>query len=140
MAKQPWQIAEEEFEARYRALGKSAYLHRLVDAAEVHGRTGRIGLSRAMPADYVVVHDGVTHFAEVKSSKDKTAFRFSLLRDKQSAAARMILAAGGGYLVYVKSHVREMWFRFPYALVLSTTKASIPWAELESYVWHPSMT
>lgn len=142
MAKNSGKSSEALFEAALDRLGKRAYYHRLLDAAEVRGRTGRIGLIRPMPSDYIVTIDGLTSYSEIKSSQDPSAFRFSLLRVKQSAAAVQIVAAGGDYFVYVHRLLTDTWFKFPYQIVLNVKaagKASIPWSDLKEYTCQISM-
>lgn len=142
MAKNTGKPSEEHFEAVWGALGKRAYLHRFVDAAEIVGRTGKIGFSRKAPADYLLVHNGQTEFAEVKSTQNATSFPFSLLQVGQTAAAAMAIAAGGSYFVYAHRLSTDEWFRFPYALVVQTKalgKASIPWNALKEHAWTTPM-
>jgi penicillin-binding protein-related factor A (putative recombinase) len=124
--------SEQIFEDYFASLGKRAYLHRLVDAAEVRGRTGKIGQVRSAPADYIVTCDGQTFYAEVKSTIHKTRFAFSLLRTSQTAAAKQVLAAGGDYFVYIHSIVRNEWFRVPYKSLksLQPEASSIKWCDL----------
>lgn len=139
MAKNTGKPSEQLFESAHDSLGKRAYYCRLVDAAEVKGRTGRMGHVRPQPSDYVLVVDGVTSFAEVKSTQEKTSFPFSLLRTKQSAAAKMILGAGGSYFVYLHDLTRDRWFKVPYALIQIVKdhgKSSIPWDDLKEFKWN----
>ncbi|RWM90038.1 MAG: hypothetical protein EOR84_22780 [Mesorhizobium sp.] len=134
MAKNTGKPSEQEFESIWNKLGKSAWVWRVVDAAEVRGRTGKIGFTRSAPSDYIVAHNGV-HFAEVKSTQDDTAFRFSLLRKIPSAMAIMILAAGGDYFVYIHRLPTNEWFRVPYAMIRDTEKRSLTWQELKGHRW-----
>ena len=134
MAKQAWQTAEDEFEQHWKQFGKSAWVHRFADAAELKGRTGAVGKVRPQPSDYLVVFNGSTIFCEVKSTTNPTSFPFSLLRTTQSAAARMVRAAGGEYNVYVKALATNTWYVVPYRLIDMTKemgKASLPWKLLE---------
>jgi penicillin-binding protein-related factor A (putative recombinase) len=143
MAKNSGKPSESDFEDILSRLGKRAYCYRIVDAAEVRGRTGRIGFIRPAPSDYIVTIDGQTSYSEVKSTTDTSAFRFSLLRTKQSAAAVQIVAAGGDYFVYVHSLVQNRWYRIPYQTILgvkATGKASINWSDLQGYEWKLSST
>jgi len=143
MAKNNGKPSEDDFETILDRLGKRAYCHRLVDAAEVRGRTGHIGFTRPAPSDYIVTIDGRTDYSEVKSTLDPSAFRFALLRKKQSAAAIQIVAAGGGYFVYVHSLIQDRWFKIPYAKILETKeagKASITWSDLKDYEWKINST
>lgn len=135
MVKNTGHSAQDEFEAIHARMGKLAYLHRLVDAAEVVGRTGKRGFTRPAPADYILVVGGSTEFAEVKSTHDPTALRFSLLKKSQTAAAPQVIAAGGIYVVYVKNMNTGEWFRVPYQVIQASTKASIPWKDLTPFRW-----
>lgn len=140
MAKNTGKPSENEFEKIWKQLGKRAWLWRIPDAAEVKGRTGNTGWDRSAPSDYIVAHNGV-HFAEVKSTSDPTAFRFSLLRIKPSAMASMILAAGGDYHVYIHRIPTNQWFHIPYQMVRDCPNRSLTWKELERHPWTlPSTT
>ncbi|TIW54179.1 MAG: hypothetical protein E5V54_22675 [Mesorhizobium sp.] len=134
MAKNTGKPSEQEFEKAWLKLGKRAWVWRVPDAAEVKGRTGNIGTTRPAPSDYVIVHNGA-HFAEVKSTQDDTAFRFSLLRTKPSAMAVMILAAGGDYLVYIHRIPTDEWFCIPYSMIRDHSARSLTWKELEGHKW-----
>jgi hypothetical protein len=70
MAKNSGKPSESDFEDILSRLGKRAYCYRIVDAAEVRGRTGRIGFIRPAPSDYIVTIDGQTSYSEVKSTTD----------------------------------------------------------------------
>lgn len=138
MAKNSGKGSEHLFEGALNSLGKRAYYCRLVDAAEVYGRVGKKGNIRPQPSDYIVTIDGHTTYAEVKSTHDVSAFRFSLLRTKQSAAAKQIVGAGGDYFVYVHRIPTDQWFRIPYQRIIQVQdagKASIPWSELQEHSW-----
>jgi len=138
MAKNTGKPSEMAFERRIRALGKSAWFFRFMDAAEVVGRTGKGGFIRPQPSDYMLVIRGITIFAEVKSTTSATSFAFSLLRPTQSAMAEMIEVAGGIYKIFVHRLDTDQWYNIPYSLVRSTKAAgrsSLPWAQLEEYLW-----
>lgn len=136
MAKNNGKSSEQKWEDHFNALGKVAYFYRVVDAAEVRGRTGKIGFVRPAPSDYVLVHEGRMSFAEVKSTQNKTSFPFSILRTTQSAVATMVIAAGGIYEVYVHNLIDDCWYRVPYQLIQSvkdSNKSSIPWSQLQDF-------
>jgi Recombination protein U. len=143
MAKNTGKPSENAFEAALNKLGKRAYYCRLVDAAEIFGRVGKTGNVRPQPSDYIITVDGVTSYAEVKSTTDETAFRFSLLRTKQTAAARQILSAGGEYNVFVHHLPTDRWYRIPYSVIATvqqTGKASIKWHDLQDFQWEINST
>ncbi len=136
MAKNTGKPSEQKWEDHFTGLGKVAYYYRVVDAAEVRGRTGKIGFIRPAPSDYVLVHQGRMSFAEVKSTQEKTSFPFSLLRTVQSGIAKMVIAAGGIYEVYVHNLITDTWYKIPYEVIQSTKdsgKASIPWSNLQDF-------
>jgi penicillin-binding protein-related factor A (putative recombinase) len=130
--------SEGLFEGHWQRLGKRAYCYRVADAAEVRGRTGRIGLTRATPSDYIVSTDGETFYAEVKSTQEKTSFPFSLLKKGQKSAAPQIVSAGGGYFVFVHNLTTGTWYRIPWQVIQAVKdlgRSSIPWTELENLKW-----
>ena len=138
MARNTGKPSEAFFEEVLTRLGKRAYFHRIADAAEVRGRTGRIGFTRPAPSDYIVTIDGKTSYSEVKSSTDLKAFRFSLLRSTQSAAAVQVIGAGGEYYVYIHSLSYDRWYRIPYQVIQAVKadgKGSISWLQLEPFEW-----
>lgn len=140
MARNTGQSTQAEFESIWQRLGKKAFCYRVPDAAEVKGRTGRIGFTRAAPSDYILVYDGSVEFAEVKSTFDDKRFSFHLLKKGQHAAARQVLRAGGEYVVFVQRLPDRTWFRIPYSQieqVMKKGKASLTWLELDHYQWVP---
>lgn len=144
MAKNTGKKSEKIFEERLDRYGKDCVYFRLVDASEITGRTGKVAVSaRAQPSDYIVTYKGKTAYAEVKSTQNPTSFPFSLLKKTQTAAATMVVAAGGDYYVFAHNLLTDQWYRFPYSLVQRTQasgKQSIPWGELETYAWTPNTT
>lgn len=141
MAKNTGKPSESDWEEAHDRLGKRAFYCRLVDAAEIYGRTGVKSKARAQPSDYIATLDGTTFFAEVKSSIHQNLFEFKLLRTAQSAAAQRVLSAGGEYWVYAHCLAHNIWFRFSYALVEATKatgRSSIPWTQLEGHEWNPN--
>lgn len=140
MAKNTGKSSESFFEGIWRALGKRAFCYRIADAAEVRGRTGNIGTTRATPSDYIVTSEGQTFYAEVKSTQNPTSFPFSLLKKGQQAAGPQVIAAGGSYFVFVHNLTTDTWYRVPYAVIMAVKdigRASIPWSELETLKWIP---
>jgi penicillin-binding protein-related factor A (putative recombinase) len=139
-AKNTGKPSEQDFETHWQRLGKAAFCFRFADAAEVTGLAGKIVGLRAQPSDFIVVHEGVTSFCEVKSTGSETSFPFSMLKTTQGAFAKFTVTAKGSYLVYIHSLHLGRWFKIPYELVLTTReagKASIPWKDLEPYSWTP---
>lgn len=139
MAKNTGKPSEKKWLDAHAKLGKRAWTHRFVDASEIVGKTGKVAIAASpQPSDFMLVLDGETSFSEVKSTQNKTSFPFSILQKTQSTQAKMILAAGGSYWIYVHSLVLKKWFKLPYSLVTETKaagKSSLKWSELTEYEW-----
>jgi penicillin-binding protein-related factor A (putative recombinase) len=139
MVKNTGKPSEKLFTEALQRLGKKAYYHRFVDAAEIKGKTGKVATAAtAQPSDYIVIIDSHLHFAEVKSTTNKTSFPFSMLNQNQSNEAKKVLAAGGSYWIYVHSLEQKQWYRFPYSLVTAVKeagKSSIKWQDLHPFIW-----
>jgi penicillin-binding protein-related factor A (putative recombinase) len=140
MARNSGKLSEAHFEARFAKMGKRASVFRLVDASDIFGRSKNKEYLAvpSQPADYLVVCNGATFFAEVKSTQDKTAFRFSMIGQGQWIAAVKSLAAGGDYLFFVHNLLTNQWYRIPASYVKLTKDAgmnSLPWSELKPFMW-----
>lgn len=128
--------AQEEFDERFVRLGKNAFVYEFEDQAALTGLNDKAVRSRAKPADRVVIVNGRTFFAEIKSTHSKTGFAFSMLRPTQVGFAKMVTAAGGDYRVYVKNMTTGEWFQIPWLTIASTRQKSLSWARLkEAYTW-----
>jgi hypothetical protein len=139
-----WKQAEDDFVAAFETRGgKQVYIERLLDAAEIFGRTARFNISgrgsmsdRPQPADYIVVAYGKMFYAEVKTSKNANSFPLSNISVDQINSARRTIAAGGDYQFFLKSEVLDQWYRVPALVVLKATAKSLKWLELSPYKWN----
>lgn len=138
MGKNTGKPAQDEFERHWRGLGKQAYCIPFYDAAYLRGlNDGHVEAPR-QPADYLVTHNGVTFYAEVKSTENPTRFKFSMLRTNQWAAAHRVTVAGGEYFVFVKSLKLNRWFRVPASyikLMKDIDVKSTPWDAMAHFKW-----
>lgn len=128
---------QSEFEKRIAKLGKAAFLYELVDAAEVRGRTGKAGFARPQPSDFLLTYKGRTAYVEVKGCENKTSFPLSNIRNVQHNAAKMVIAAGGEYLVFIKRLSEGIWYCVPYQTLhaLSGEAKSVKWESLAPFIW-----
>lgn len=129
----PWQIAEQEFDDYWNQRG---WVYKFEDAAALYGKNKGVVANDPKPSDRIVVTQGFTFFAEVKSTEHKDRFQFSLIRKGQKAAARMALKHGGAYFFYVKRLSDAQWFAVPGKVVIGLLLngiMSIRFAELEQY-------
>lgn len=125
--------AQKDFEERFDALGKLAYVIRLDDQKDLTALNGKVVKSNATTSDNIVVMNGRTFFAEVKSSHGKVSFPLSSLRKTQIGYAKAILAAGGEYYVYVKNMLTGEWFEIHARNLvdwLADGKKSVKWSYL----------
>jgi len=132
---QTWKQAEKDFESHFNQYGKGAFVARLTDTAAAKAIAGKKAFVAAQPSDFLVVVEGMTFFAEVKSTVDRNSFHFNNIRKGQIAASRRVSSAGGTYLFFVKSEAHDQWYSVPGAVVHTTLRAkkSMTWAELEPY-------
>lgn len=133
-----WKKAENDFKAAFDRLGKSAVVVRFADTAEAKVLNGRKAYSRSQPSDFLVVVDGETFFAEVKSSEKEVSFPFSGIQPYQWAKSRQIVAADGLYFFFLKSECRDQWFKVPAQVLHQAEKKSIRWDNLKGYEWYPN--
>lgn len=128
--------SEADFEALFSQYGKLAHIERLVDSSEVHGRNKGKSLNvRKAIADYIVTLKGDTFYAEVKSTSEKTSFRFSMISIHQKAKAAMVTLAGGVYLIFATNLNTGKWYAIPYQVIRNNPKQSMKWDELGPYEW-----
>lgn len=128
--------SERMFEDIFKKLGKRAFVYRFPDKAEVRGRTqnGAVWM-RKQPSDYLVTENGVTYYAEVKSSQQKTSFPFSKIQPYQKGSARRQVAAGGLYFFFLHNLTTGDWYKVPAEVILNSDKSSVRWADVDSYKW-----
>lgn len=129
------QPSEKIFDAEWKKVGKTAYVFTFTDAAKATGLNGRKTMISAQPSDRLLTHNGVTSYAEIKSTIDPDNFRFSLLRTTQSAAAAFVVAAGGLYEVFIHSLAHDRWYRVPYAVIKAAHQKHLKWQDLKEYEW-----
>lgn len=132
-----WKSAEKEFETFFDRYGKNAWVFRLTDTAAAKATSGKKAFVQAQPSDYIVVCQGDTFFAEVKSSGEKVSFPHSNIQKRQLAAARRVLKAGGQYMFFIKSLFFGKWFLVPAQVIISSSKKSTRWSEIAKYEWNP---
>lgn len=130
-----WKQAEKDWEAAFVPLGKRAFIARLADTAAAKATGGNSAMLQAQPSDFMLTVDGVTHYAEVKSSKNASSFPFSNIKKGQMIAARRVTKAGGSYLFFIKNLVTQVWYVVPASVIINHKLKSIKWAELEGYEW-----
>src|SRR5262245_53215631 len=120
MKRNTGQPSQTIFEAMMTArFGTKVFVHRITDAAEVHGMNKRAVIVKEQPSDYIVTANGDMHYAEVKSTTDDR-FKKSLIRKGQLIAARKQVAARGGYFFYVHALSISRWFKLPASLILNS--------------------
>ena len=130
--------SEEIFDDAWKPLGKRAYVFKFEDTASLRGRNKKAVFAAAQPSDRLLVHDGQTCFAEIKSTIDPVRFKFTLLRRVQGFAAASAIAAGGSYDVFIHNLSQNQWFRLPYSVIAAAKeegRGSLTWDELSPYSW-----
>lgn len=129
-----WESAEDEF---YQAFNshKDVYCHRFLDTRDatrvVNQRKDLFGKKVMVkvpkqPADFIVIDNGVTYFADVKTTTSTKGISSSLFR-QQRASKLKITNAGGRYFFYVKRLETGQW----YMLSSSFDNLNAKWEDLE---------
>lgn len=134
-----WIDAEDQFEAFFAK--KKAFLYAFEDTREAQktGGSRRIW-TKARPSDYLATVNGVTFFAEVKSTSNKTAFPFSMIKPFQWECAISTTMVGGIYLFFIRSEMTKIWYKVPASFMiesLNNNRKSLKWEELAPYVYQP---
>jgi penicillin-binding protein-related factor A (putative recombinase) len=131
-----WKAAEKEFESAFDRKGKGAFVHRLTDTAAAKATGGKRAFVGKQPSDYIVVDNGNTYFAEVKSSQDEVSFPHSNIQAYQMASARRTVKAGGTYVFFIKNLRTGHWYCVPAEVIIGSEKKSTRWADIEIYRWN----
>lgn len=134
MAKQEWEIAQDEFEAAFNK-GKYSYCHRFPDSLDAtrsnyKNPNARFVSLPPQPSDFIVCYGGFVFFAEVKSTNSTRGISSSLFK-KQAAQKLKILNAGGVYYFFVKRLETGQWYRIPG----SYPNLNAKWSELENFLF-----
>jgi hypothetical protein len=132
--------AEKAFLAHWRAVG---HVERFPDKKDLTGlNKGKRLADFAKPSDFVVSAPGIPlHYAEVKSTENKSRFPFGDIRPKQSETALKSVARGApnSYTFYIFSYHLGRWFTMPasqYAKLREAGDKSVLFSELNE--WKPS--
>ena len=127
-------MSEPLFRKKCETYGKKCFVHKLTDTGMLTGANKKLVHAEAQPADFVVTLHGITFYAEVKESANKTSFPFGNIRPTQLAFAKQIIASGGHYYFFILRKLTGQWFQVPAQVILATKdKKSLTWTELELY-------
>jgi hypothetical protein len=110
-----------------------AKVFRLRDASDLFGLNKKKVAIFALPADFIVVGQGKTIFAEVKSTQNKTSFSLDCLTPSQRAACLQVTSCGGDYRIYIHNLCTNTWYIVPgsaYVLYKKSNLKSIKWDDL----------
>ena len=135
MAELKWKSAQAEFETFW--TGKSQYCYGFEDTRAAMGAAGtRRVFTKARPSDYLVTDNGMTFFAEVKSSQHPTSFNLHNIETEQWKTAIRVTTAFGIYLFFIRRESDLQWYRVPGAYMIHTWKQGrriVRWTELEQF-------
>lgn len=138
MSKPLWASVQDEFADLYKPKGKRAFVYRFKDTRDAMGVTGsRRVFTHALPSDFLVTEEGVTFYAEVKSTIHEVSFNLGNVATAQWNAAIQCTAAGGLYFFFIKSDHLQAWYKVPAAFLITVRKErkSVRWAELAQFIW-----
>lgn len=93
----------------FNTLGKNCVCSRFNDTSDTIQGKGKGILLRRNPSDFVITQDGVTFYAEVKSTDSPKGVSSSLF-SQQKARRDRILKADGLYIYFIYSSRLDVWF------------------------------
>ena len=93
----------------FNTLGKNCVCSRFNDTSDTIQGKGKGTILRRNPSDFVITQDGVTFYAEVKSTNSPIGVSSSLF-SQQKARRDRILKAGGTYIYFIYSYALDTWF------------------------------
>lgn len=138
MSKNTGTLAQDEFEAFWEGQGKAAHLHRFRDNKDIRGLNRNKALAAfKQPSDYLLTHQGITAYAEVKSTDNARGFPFSQIATYQLGSAERVVTAGGRYDFYIRRlhPTQGQWFRLPASVVLDHDRRSLSWEDLQPFAF-----
>ncbi len=86
------------------------------------------------PADFIVVDNGETYFAEVKASTHKVRFPKANLNNRsQKGSAKIITLEGGCYYYFIYSTHFKQWYKIPYLEAMNKVGKEWDWNNLTKW-------
>lgn len=117
--------------------GKNAYLYQFYDKKFMTGLNQRRQVAvPKQPSDRLIVLNGETFFAEVKSSASAVSFPFSNIKPGQLGNCRRVTSAGGDYRFFLHNLTTDQWYQIPGSLILQTLdqgRKSLKWDQIKEY-------
>lgn len=136
MADLLWKTAQDEFASWW--TGKTQFCYAFHDTREAMGVSGsRRVYTEERPSDFLVVDNGTTFFAEVKSSQHDTSFALSNIQRGQWRCSIRTCAAGGSYFFYIKREKTQQWHRIPAQFFISLYNEgikSVKWQDISNFI------
>lgn len=112
-------------------------LERVYDAQALRGLNGNRPVGDfPKPSDYLLTDNGLTHYAEVKSTEKMTRFAFCDIRPAQKAKALKMALVGGTYIFYIYSFGTGNWYLLTakaFAEAVNAGRKSITFEELKPW-------
>jgi len=125
---------QDDFENRWTAMGKTAWLYRFKDASDLYGRNKRLVKTDPQPADFLCGYSGWLGLVECKATKSELGFPIRMIEQAQLNAAKRSIAANTPYYFAIKSELHKQWFFTPAGFILSHT-GTVRWSSLTPYQW-----
>lgn len=126
---------EDRFVQGFAPLGKRVYIHRFRDHYDAK-KVSKSAIALPQPADFLVVMDGTTFFAEVKEVTDPDKFSYSRFTKSQKGAAIQAQAAGGLYYAFIYHTLSGQWYRIPLSFLRAAEIKTFYFKNLEFFKWN----
>lgn len=130
-----WKQAEATV-YKYFSEKKGSFIHRFIDTHDINAQLNRfkddkpIIYTEKKPSDFIVIEDGITFFAEVKSTENVKGVTSALFKEQEGMRKR-ILKVNGLYFYFIYSLFNKCWYKVPGEII--EEKENRKWEELEQY-------
>lgn len=130
-----WKQAEATV-YKYFSEKKGSFIHRFIDTHDINAQLNRfkdrapIVFVGQRPSDFIAIEDGITFFAEVKSTENVRGVTSALFAE-QDGMRKRILKANGLYFYFIYSIFNKSWYKVPGRII--EEKENRKWEELEQY-------
>lgn len=130
-----WKKAEATV-YKYFAEKKGSFIHRFIDTHDINAQLNRFKDGKAIiytekkPSDFIIVEDGITYFAEVKSTENIRGVTSALFAE-QDGMRKRVLKANGLYFYFIYSIHNQKWYKVPGFEI--EEKPNQKWEEIANY-------
>lgn len=128
-------IAEQRVWKYFRDGSKRKTIQRFNDTKDASLENFRksdrtLTVMKSTPSDFIITENGITYFAEVKSTISNVGVTSSLFK-QQAKERTLILSAGGKYYYFIYAVHSSSWYKVPGQFISENPNRK--WSQLTQY-------